>query len=350
MISQTLQDILEKADRRERLTREDCVYILSLPLQSYEAGVVRSKANQLIREKNDNTAIIIAQVGIDIHPCEAKCGFCSFGEGHTGIPTMKIDKATLRQRIEDFCKEGDLYGLYLMTMADTDQDFLLDMVKYARDVAPAETQIWINTGDNEKSFYEELVKAGAVGAYHVCRLREGKDTRLDPASRIQTMKDIRAAGLQLFSCCEPIGPEHSVEELADSIMLCMDLEVTQFGAMRRIAVPGSPLGQYGQISNLQMAHIMGCVGLAYASVESARFFGIHEASELGYLAGANFITAETGANPRDTVLDTSKSRGWDMNRCRKMLFECGFTRLLKGDDRTVIPLDYDYLVKTDSLI
>ena len=195
-----------------------------------------------------------------------------------------------------------------------------------------------------------LIEAGATGAYHVCRLREGIDTKLDPQDRIQTMKDIKAAGLQLFSCCEPIGPEHTVDELADNILQCVDLGVTQFGAMRRIAVPGSPLGDYGQISNLQMAHVMGCVGLVYASVETARFFGIHEASELGYLSGANFITAETGANPRDTAIDTSKGRGWDMNRCRKMLFECGFTKLLKGDDKTEITLDYTYLTKTDSLI
>ena len=38
-----------------------------------------------------------------------------------------------------------------------------------------------------------------------------------------------------------------------------------------------------------------------------------------------------------------------MNRCRKLLFECGFTSLLRGDESR-IDLNYDYLVKTDSLI
>lgn len=349
MITKRLQDILDRAENRERLTREDCVYMLSLAPGSYEAGVVRSKANDLIRRKTDNAAIIIAQIGVDIHPCEAKCSFCSFGEGHTGIPKMQIDKASLKKTIEDFCKEGDLYGLYLMTMADTDQAFLLEIIEYAREIAPPETQIWINTGDNDKEFYEKVLNAGASGAYHVCRLREGIDTNLDPQVRIKSMKNIVDAGLQLFSCCEPVGPEHSIEEIADSIMLCVDLGVTQFGAMKRIAVPDSPLYADNQISNLQMAHIMGCVGLVYASVDSAYFFGVHEPSELGYLSGANFVTAETGANPRDTILDTSKGRGWDMNRCRKLLFESGFKRLLRGDG-SFVDLDYNYLVKTDSII
>lgn len=349
MISNRLQDILNKADRKEKLTKEDCMYILELPPESFEAGVVRSKASTLIREKNGNAAIIIAQIGIDIHPCEAKCGFCSFGEGHTDVPCFKVDKPYLKQQIESFCKDGDLYGIYLMTMSDTDQEYIIEMIKYAREVAPPETQIWINTGDNDKEFYDRVADAGAVGAYHVCRLREGKDTSLEPAVRLQSMKNIKAAGLDLFSCCEPVGPEHSAEEIADSIMLCVDLGVTQFGAMKRIAVPDSPLYADNQISDLQMAHIMGCVGLAYASVESASFFGVHEPSELGYLAGANFVTAETGANPRDTVLDTSKGRGWDMARCRKLLFESGFTKLMRGDGST-IDLDYDYLLKTGSCI
>lgn len=58
----------------------------------------------------------------------------------------------------------------------------------------------------------------------------------------------------------------------------------------------------------------------------------------------------SGANPRDTAQDTSKGRGWDMNRCRKLLFECGFSHLLCGDDKTRIPLTYDYLIHTDWLI
>ncbi len=348
MISEKLQSVIDKARNRERITKEECKYLLSQPATSLGSSIIRGVANDLIREKNDNGAIIIGQVGVDIHPCNANCGFCSFGEGHTAIPTMKIEKSALEKAVLDFSKEGDLYGLYLMTMADTDKDYLLDMVAYTKAIAPKELQIWVNTGDNDASFYEELVAAGACGAYHVCRLREGVDTRLDPKIRIKSMENIRKAGLQLFSCCEPIGPEHTIDELVDNIFLCVDLGVTQFGAMRRIAVPGSMLYPYGQISDLEMAHVMGCVGLVYASVESARYFGVHEPCQLGYLAGANFVTAETGANPRDTVTDTSKGRGWDMNRCRKLLYECGFSHLRRGDESR-IPLDYAYLEKTDSL-
>ncbi len=344
-----LLDILDKAGHRQPLTLDECKYLLSQPADSYASALIRGAADALIREKTGNAGIVIGQVGVDVHPCNAGCKFCSFGDGHTSIPVIKLQKEAMQAAIDGFRRHDDLYGIYLMTMADTAPDFLLDMVAYARAKTPATTQIWVNTGDRDRGYFEELVAAGARGAYHVCRLREGTDTKLDPKMRYATMENIRAAGLDLFSCCEPIGPEHTVDELAENIFLCLDLGVTQFGAMRRIAVPGTPLGALGQISDLQMAHVMGCVGLAYASVDSARFFGVHEPCQLGYLAGANFVTAETGANPRDVVQDTSKGRGWDMARCRKLLFECGFTSLLRGDESR-IELNYDHLAKTDSLI
>ncbi len=348
-VDTALLDILNKAGQRQPLTLEECKYLLAQPAHSYASSLIRAMANDLTREKTDNAGIVIGQVGVDVHPCNAGCRFCSFGEGHTTIPHIRLQKQAMQAAIDGFRREDDLYGIYLMTMADTDPDFLLDMVAYARANTPATTQIWVNTGDRDRSYFAELAAAGARGAYQVCRLREGTDTKLDPKTRYATMENIRAAGLDLFSCCEPIGPEHTVDELAENIFLCLDLGVTQFGAMRRVAVPGSPLYDLGQISDLQMAHVMGCVGLVYASVDSARFFGVHEPCQLGYLAGANFVTAETGANPRDIAQETSKGRGWDMERCRKLLFECGFTSLLRGDESR-ITLDYDYLAKTGSLL
>ena len=44
----------------------------------------------------------------------------------------------------------------------------------------------------------------------------------------------------------------------------------------------------------------------------------------------NEVYAETGANPRDTASDTKGHRGLDMNDCREMLREAGFSGLLCG--------------------
>lgn len=347
MIERELEIILGKALARQRLSKDECRYILSQPAASYAGSLIRATANALTREKTGNAGIVLGQVGIDVHPCSAGCGFCSFGEGHTCFGSVRPDRASIKSAVNSFCRYDDLYGLYLMTMADTDEEYILNAAEYARSILPKSTRLWINTGDRDKSFYEELAKRGVCGAYHVCRLGEGTATRLEPAARVRSMENILAAGLELFSCCEPIGPEHTFDELVDNIYICMDMGVTQFGAMRRVAVPGSPFGNMGQISDLEMAHAVACTALVYACVDSCSFFGIHEPNELGYVSGANFVTAETGANPRDIAADTSKGRGWDTGHCRILLHECGFEYLLRGDGSRV-RLDHEYLVKTDS--
>ncbi len=348
-IDPKLQNILRKTDEGEALSREDCSYLLSFPAHSYESGIIRAAANAISRKKTGNAGIVIGQVGIDVHPCNAGCAFCSFGEGHSCIGSIRPDRDSIKATIEAFCRHDDLFGLYLMTMADSDEEYILETAAYARSGLPKSTQLWINTGDHDKGFYDALSKAGVCGAYHVCRLGEGNTTKLDPKVRVRSMENILAAGLQLFSCCEPIGPEHSIDELVDNIFICNDMPLSQFGAMRRVAVPGSPLFSKGQISDLQMAHAVACTVLCYAHMDSCQFFGIHEPCQSGYISGANFVTAETGANPRDIAADTSKGRGWDTARCRKLLFECGFESLIKGDGSRIL-LDRTYLAKTDSLL
>ena len=47
----------------------------------------------------------------------------------------------------------------------------------------------------------------------------------------------------------------------------------------------------------------------------------HEANILGATTGANLFWAEVGANPRDTEVETSESRGANVAACRQMLKE-----------------------------
>ena len=162
------------------------------------------------------------------------------------------------------------------------------------------------------------------------------------------MKNALDAGLELYTCCEPIGPEHAVDQLVDNIFIGVEMGITQHAAMRRVAVPGAPLAKYGQISELRLAHIVATISLCSITVPTMAYMGVHEPNELSYAAGANIITAESGSNPRDSEGDTSRNRGMDMARCRKMLFECGFDYIRRGDE-SKIPLNLDYLIETDSL-
>lgn len=348
-IDTQLSAILEKAWNSEQLTREDCKYLLQIDERSYESGLLRTTAASIVRGKNDNSAIILGQIGVDVLPCPGKCKFCTFGEEHTDFDRVRMPREELERKIDEFCHHGDLYGLYLMTMHEYDMEHYLRCVELARKLAPSTTQIWANIGDSTLEQYKEIRAAGVTGIYHVCRLREGIDTALDPKDRVRSMQNALEAGLELYTCCEPIGPEHSIDELVDNIFIGVEMNIYQHAAMRRVAVPGSPLAERGQISNLRLAHIIAVISLATATVPTMAYMGAHEPNELCYLAGSNIITAESGANPRDNTGDTARSRGMDMARCRKMMFECGFDYLRRGDE-SKIPLNFEYLVKTNSLI
>ncbi|MEL7564747.1 MAG: hypothetical protein AAGU27_07680 [Dehalobacterium sp.] len=347
-IEAQLAQILEKAWCDIPLTRQDCKYLLALDETSFASGLLRSTASSVIRSKNDNSAIILGQIGVDIAPCPGGCKFCTFGDGHTKFTSRQMSEEELDEKIGSFCRYDDLYGLYLMTMHEYDVDHYLKIIRHAKRAAPETTQIWANIGDASLDILKEIRQAGATGIYHVCRIGEGTDTNLKPEDRIQTMRNALDAGLELYTCCEPIGPEHTMDQLVDNIYIGIEMGITQHAAMRRVMVPGTPLAKYGQISELRLAHIVAVISLCSVTVPTMAYMGVHEPNTLSYAAGANIITAESGANPRDNQGDTSQNRGMDMARCREMLFECGFSNIRRGDE-SKIPLNLEYLLQTNSL-
>ncbi len=327
-----LVELLENARYGGGLTKQECVCLLELDELSLEASLIRAVANDLTRERMSNMGVILGQIGVDIAPCKGGCRFCVFGEGHTRFEPFRISEEELDGKIYELTESGDLYGLYLMTMHDYDRDVLFRVVERAKKIAPPQTQLWVNIGDTDYNTFAELKKAGVRGAYHVCRLREGTDTNLDPGERIKTMENLLAAGLELYTCCEPIGPEHTIQELADNFFIGIELGCTQHAVMRRIAASGTPLSSYGQITELRLAHICAVLTLALGKARSFKFMSTHEPNQAGLLSGANLITAESGANPRDNNKDTRGSRGRSVEECRKLLLDSGFTGIRRGDE------------------
>ena len=70
---------------------------------------------------------------------------------------------------------------------------------------------------------------------HAVRMGEGKNTRIDPEVRFKTIKAARETGLWVGTCVEPIGPEHSVEEIAEKILIGRKMNPCYSGAARRRA-------------------------------------------------------------------------------------------------------------------
>jgi biotin synthase len=226
-----------------------------------------------------------------------------------------------------------------MTMHTFDFERLVRIVRMVRERIPRGTQIVVNIGDFGQDQARDLKAAGVNGAYHVCRLREGSDTSLPPEQRKATIRCIKDAGLDWYYCCEPIGPEHTPQELADQIFVGLEYGCFQHAAMRRVYIPSAPLAGRGQISELRLAQATAVVALATLACSETKSIAVHEPNLLGLTGGANTVYAETGANPRDTEKDTTGHRGRDIKDCKRMLYEAGFGDLLTSPGKRSVLAD-----------
>jgi len=329
--------ILDAALSGTAPSREECRHLLSVHETSPDARMLMAVADQVSRKKFGNEAILLGQIGVETAPCPGECDFCAFNRsrGQTATEALTVD--AIQQKARDFTAGGDLYALFLMTMHDWDLARLEQAVVASRAAIPNHTRLVVNVGDFGLERAKRLKDLGVSGAYHVLRLREGTDSQLRPDARLRTIDAVREAGLDFYYCVEPIGPEHTPDELVEQMFVGVERGSFQHAAMRRVAIPGSKLHAKGQITNLRLAQVTAVVALATLNVRETTNIAVHEPNLLGRVAGANAIYAETGANPRDTLKDTAEGRGLDVSAARRMLHEAGFAWLRRGDG-TKVPL------------
>ncbi|MEA4926518.1 MAG: hypothetical protein VB084_14595 [Syntrophomonadaceae bacterium] len=345
-MDQKVTGILNRALLNTPPSREECIYLLGFQESTPEATFTRGVANDIMRRNNGNTGLLFGQIGLELYPCEVNCKFCAFGKSHTSFKEkITLDNETIRQKVHDFTKDGDLYCLWLMTMAKFDLDYYINALKIAREVAPPQTLLYTNIGDTDYDTFVKLKEVGADGAYHVIRLGEGTYTTINPKRRQETIDNALRAGLKLQDCLEPIGTEHTPEELVDHIFKTIENGFDTAGVMKRTPVPGTSFTD--EITNARLAQVVAVNALAVTAVDPYPWIPVHEADYISLVSGANSICAETGVNPRDTAADTSNGRGLDVTACRKMLWQAGFKHIARGDGSR-IELTPEYIAKCEA--
>jgi biotin synthase len=338
--------LMDKALAGEAPNYDDCVYLLGFDDISPEATYMRGIANDIVRVKGGNSGTIVGQIGLELYPCEMDCKFCAFGVNHTAFKKrITLDEETIREKVRGFTKDGDLYLLWLMTMNSFDLDYYLNAVRIAREVAPPKTMLYTNIGDTSQEVFEQIKAAGASGIYHIERLDEGHYTAISPERRRETIANARRVGLDVQGCVEPIGPEHTPQQLVERIFNGVADASSTAAVMKRVIVPGTIFKT--EATSLRIAQIMAVNALAMLVVDPYPILLGGSAESISLVSGSNFACAETGVNPRDTKADTSTGRGLDVSTCRNMLINAGFRRLRRGDG-TLVELTWDYISACDA--
>jgi len=314
-----ISSVIKQSQNGESFSKEQLIAMLSVAPDFPESYQIMAEANRISKQRTNNKAEVHAQFALNLAPCAKNCKFCSFASVH-GIfrepRNIGPDEAVIYAK--QFETEG-ANAVFVMTTADYDFGEFIEISQEVRRNLKPETILIANVGDRNLSEAERIKEAGYQGVYHAVRLREGRDTNIDPKTRLKSIKAFKEAGLAVGTCVEPVGPEHTNEEIAEMILLTASFDPAYSGAARRISVPGSELARYGMISELRMAQIVAATRLGMPRTVKGNC--THEPCTLGALAGANLFWAEVGANPRDTEAKTEEGRGNTVAECQSLFQE-----------------------------
>ncbi len=317
-----MKDLISKSYLNpNELSDDDVLKLLSVDCFDSDFYDLISLSNKLSRESFANKAYVFVQLGLNAEPCSGGCKFCSFGSAHFSVKDRwHKSLEEIVSDVQKLVKEG-VDDIFLMTTADYDFDEYLTAVTAVKPLLKEGMRLVANFGDFTLAQAEKMKEAGITGVYHVNRLREGVDTDIDTESREATLDAIRSAGLELYYCIEPIGKEHSYEEILTEIRRAQALKPEVMAVMRRVGVENTPMWNRESITAIELTKIAAVTNLL---VRPSRAMNLHETEQMSLLAGINQIYAEYGANPRDVSCDTQSGRGLSVARAKELFRDSGY--------------------------
>lgn len=290
-----VNEIIEKSAAGAELSPEEIALLYSLPASSPEAYLLRCEGRRRAMELADGKAEIHAQIGLDAGPCVRSCRFCSFAACNNPAGELKL---TPERAVLDYARAFQDAGanlILLMTSAAFPFERLCELAVLVREAIGPEMPMLANTRDVSLSEAEALRRAGFNGAYHAARLGEGTLTDIPLPTRVRTMENLAAAGLPLSFCVEPVGEEHTAEDLVECLRLHLRFSPLTGGVGRRIPVKGTQLEGLRKFDQPEQARLIALYRLldpVTPLVGSAN-------ATLAADSGANLCWAECGYNPRD---------------------------------------------------
>lgn len=321
--SDLINESKEKALKGEMLDRDTIISLLKIDPDSKDAEMLGEAARTVAIAVTGNCGSVWASVGVDYRKCAMNCDFCAFGR-KWGLVREESERNP--QEIIEIVRRFVSHGARWVTLRTTEfygVDKLAQVVRDIRASVPGNYEIVVNTGEFNEEEAVLLADAGAQMVYHTIRLREGINTRFKPEDRIATLASVNSSPLDLAYLVEPVGIEHSNEEIADIFLTAMKYNARLCGVMARVPLPGTPLSDLPQISERRHAQIVAVTRLA-AGYHSPDICA-HPPSRLAVEWGANVVVVETGAIPREGEDCKTEWHGFGLDTARDYFSNAGYS-------------------------
>lgn len=325
-----VRDIVKKSMDGEEISASEIRALFQVELFSEESAIIQAASYRKSKKASKGKAEVHAQVGINISPCPKDCLFCSFAATNRVFKdSFNFKFRNIIENIYQFEKEG-ANAIYVMATGNYPFEQFIEISQDIRKAINPEIKMIANVGDFSIEEGKKLKSCGYQGIYHAVRLGEGIDTKIKVERRLKTFVNARESGLLLGTCLEPVGSEHSLEELVEKTLITREANPIFSGAARRIPIPQTALSRHEIVSESRMAHILAVVRLAMGYDVAGNC--THEPNSIGCFAGANLLWAELGSNPRDTNKETKDIRGFNVEKCWNLFKEAEW-EILKGPSK-----------------
>ena len=331
-MDEALEDIVERCLGRKRISIAEREYMMSFPEGSEESGYIISSADAFAKRRCGGIGEIGVQIGVIVGPCYVDCGFCNFAYSVTDVEDYTMGDSELKAYLDRISDGGIVSSVSLMTIHDPDMDDYLHIVETARSILPECVEICANTGDLDPGEAKDLRKAGITSAYHAVRLGESIDNRLEPLGRFDTIRNLRDAGIDVAAGVEPIGPEHTVDEICRLYEDMMDAGCSCCSASARVPVPGTRLFSAGSISDRRLRQIRSSLMLstAYRNDMELGFYG-------GFYGGFNRFYGEYSNSPKDREELSETGMSHTVRWALERLSAEGYGKVRKADG-SIVPV------------
>lgn len=318
-----IESAYQKALSGIALTKPEIVGLLRIETSSEECAYLRRKAHEASLILTNHQAYMWRAIGLDYAACSMSCDFCSFGSAWGLIETEKVyTLPEIISKVEEYVS-NQVHFIVLRTTQYYSLETINEYVRSIREAVKGAYEIVINVGEFDVDMANSLHENGVSAVYHAIRLREGVDTHFKVEARSRTLSAVKASRLNLVHLVEPVGEEHTYEEIADRFLCSLEYDTYISGIMARIPVKGTPLGDSPRISDEEIAKMIAVLRLSGG--QTVRNICVHPASSLALRSGANVVVIETGAIPRDQALAEGKWLRFDYNAAKQLFTENGFT-------------------------
>lgn len=306
-----LNTSLEKVYQDKDLSFEDIVRLLSIGESDPEVERLGEKARSIAYDKG-NTGKLWAAIGIDYVNCKMNCDFCSMGEKwNDQDQAIELSEEMIMNLARAYVDKG-VDWLVLRTTEFYSFEKLAYYGKKIKEEIPGDYCLTVNTGNDNTMQIPALMDAGFEMAYHAFRLREGEDTKFNAEERIEAIGKINESELIHSQYLEPIGPEHTNEELARRMLDIIDQGTKVSGIMPRIPIKGSKKYNLGILSDERIAQISAIFRIV--SKDYIDDIIIHPKNDLALKYGINSLVVDIGAIPRAKGLIYDE---WDSQNIEK---------------------------------